>query len=387
MKTGVWFLIVVALCSSIVGAADTRQQVLSLWDRALDQLHAKDNDGALATAREAIRLAPASAEAWWLAGFVRQSREEYGEAVPLFEKAARLAPTMARPWIDLAWNYIRMEQWDRAEAAARQAVRLGPEIPVAWRDLATAQWNSGKLPQAAESFRMALRLDPYNGRLRAFYAGVLSEMGRDDESHKQYQRGLADLNNATGDVYYTLMWSLQNINDLPGSIIAAQKAIELSNDNAIRAESWNAIAYAHLYAGDVAAGKTAIAEAMKLEPDSPYFLDSAANLALLAGDLGEAERLLSQASALPRAEGYVIPTLALLWARQGKRAEALAQGAKVEREIAESGGVVDDYYLVGQAYAELGENDGARRLFTAGARKFPRHPWGLKMKQWLEANP
>ncbi|MEN6404216.1 MAG: tetratricopeptide repeat protein, partial [Armatimonadia bacterium] len=141
-------LLLVVLVGGVASGATVGEQVGLLFDRALEQIRAGETEAALATAREAVRVAPGMADAWMIVGNVRRERGDLNDAVTAFQKATRLAPGRSMPWVDLGWTYYKLGDYVKMERASRQAVKLGPDLAVAWRDLATAQWNLGKLAEA-----------------------------------------------------------------------------------------------------------------------------------------------------------------------------------------------------------------------------------------------
>ncbi|MEN6644609.1 MAG: tetratricopeptide repeat protein [Armatimonadia bacterium] len=379
-------LLLVVLVGGVASGATVGEQVGLLFDRALEQIRAGEKEAALATAREAVRVAPGMADAWMIVGNVRRERGDLNDAVTAFQKATRLAPGRPMPWVDLGWTYYKLGDYEKMERASRQAVKLGPDLAVAWRDLATAQWNLGKLAEAEASFRQALRLDPYNGRYRAFLSGVLAQRKQEAASAAEFEAGMEDLHNQMADAYLSQAWTLQDFGNMAGSAQAAAQVVRMATMDETRAAGYNVLAYAQMYSGNLEAAQKSIAQAMKLAPKDPYYQDTAAILALLRDDLAAAEKLLTAAMAQEAAEEYVSPTLALLWARQGKREQALGQLTKIEAKLSEAS-IPDDYYLAGKTYLELGDKAKARELFAAGAKHFPRHPWGEEMGKWVEANP
>jgi len=381
-------LCLVLLCCCAAFAPAAPPTLNDLIDSALAQLRAGQQDEALTTVRQAVEFAPTAADAWLAVGYVRQERKEYPPAAAAFQKAARLAPERPMPWVNLAWVDNLMHRYEEMEQASRMAIRLGPDLPMAWRGLAVAQSSLGRPTEAIESYRQALRLDPRNGRYRAYLASVLADAGRDEEAFEEYEAGLDEMSNQLAIASTNLAWSAQNVGNMERSAEAATEAARLATRDGTRAEAYNALAYARMYAGDLPGATEAVAQAAQLAPGDPYYQDTAAIVALLHNDLPAAEKHLAGVLAQADDEDYASPALALYWAQHGPREQARAQLDRIERNIARTGGsIADDFYLSGKAALALGDSAQARELFEAGARRFPKHPWGVEMRAWVQANP
>jgi TolB-like protein/Flp pilus assembly protein TadD len=224
------------------------------------------------------------------------------------------------------WNLRTGESLLRAADFFRQAIQADPGYALAHAGLADAievrsgyAWTRGGplRPQAKAAALRALELDP--------------ELG---EAHASLGLMLAD----------EFDWS--------GAVEHYRKAIALRPDYAT-ARHWYAVTLASL--GRAAEARREIEQALRLDPTSRIIGTNAGWVATMARDYARAERLYRAALDLaPDFEG-ARTELAMLYALQGRRAEALAEIEKVPTDG-------ENRYVRAIVYARTGRRPEAERL-------------------------
>jgi TolB-like protein/Tfp pilus assembly protein PilF len=224
------------------------------------------------------------------------------------------------------WNLRTGESLLRAADFFRQAIQADPGYALAHAGLADAievrsgyAWTRGGQlrPQAKAAALRALELDP--------------ELG---EAHASLGLMLAD----------EFDWS--------GAVEHYRKAIALRPDYAT-ARHWYAVTLASLGRADEA--RREIEQALRLDPTSRIIGTNAGWVATMARDYARAERLYRAALDLaPDFEG-ARTELAMLYALQGRRAEALAEIEKVPTDG-------ENRYVRAIVYARTGRRPEAERL-------------------------
>jgi serine/threonine-protein kinase len=198
-------------------------------------------------------------------------------------------------------------------------------------------WNlrtKESLTRAAEFFRAAIQADPayalaYAGladalEIRTGYAWI-----RGGEARAQ-AKGAAlralELDPDLGEAHASLGMILVDEYQLPRALDHYRKAIALRPDYAT-AHHWYATALASV--GQVDEGRRQIDEALRLEPTSRIINTNAGVVAVMARDFTRAEAAYRSALELAPDFEYARSQLAMLYAVEGRKAQALAEVEKV----------------------------------------------------------
>jgi DNA-binding winged helix-turn-helix (wHTH) protein/TolB-like protein/Flp pilus assembly protein TadD len=128
----------------------------------------------------------------------RLIRPEVLKGISYYEQAIAFDPHYALPYVELANAYRAMvltndanpvEMMPKARAAAMKAVELDDTLAEAWTAVGISDFWYGWDWQAAETnFLKALELDPNSAPAHAFYAHLLSNVGRHQEAVSEVRR-------------------------------------------------------------------------------------------------------------------------------------------------------------------------------------------------------
>jgi predicted O-linked N-acetylglucosamine transferase (SPINDLY family) len=124
------------------------------------QLQTGQVRAAEASYREALRRAPASADALCNLGSVLTEQERFAEAEGCYREALRLAPDYVETHYNLGLNFAAQAKPDEALACYEHAVRIKPDFVDGLYRLGIAYYNRGLLDEAVAHFRKALALRP-----------------------------------------------------------------------------------------------------------------------------------------------------------------------------------------------------------------------------------
>jgi tetratricopeptide (TPR) repeat protein len=147
------------------------------------------------------RAAAREAEDLYLQGrFYWNTRTPEGltKSVDYFTKATQLDPAYAPAYAGLADSYNLLREYTSmpgsqafplALAAAKKALELDASLPEAHRALAFADFNwNWDIPGAEREYRRAIDLRPADAQAHHWYATMLLELARHDESIAQIER-------------------------------------------------------------------------------------------------------------------------------------------------------------------------------------------------------
>ena len=159
------------------GESDFTRAVLSEGLRREGKLEA-----ALAEAREAIRLAPASPKHWTNLGLALLASGRPEEARQALQRASALAPDFLPALTNLSSVALSLGDQAAAAEAALQATRVAPQDATGWHRLAQARAAARDFEGAIECAQRAVRLDPGYAAAWTSLAIALQSAGRIDEA-------------------------------------------------------------------------------------------------------------------------------------------------------------------------------------------------------------
>jgi superkiller protein 3 len=328
--------------------ADERVQILE--KRAQAQIDSEKWDDALATGRQAVRIAPQSAEAWALLGLTRAMHPEMSlaEAERAASRGRDLDPLSAKP------HYV----------------------------FALMKWWRGDLQGAEAKCREALYLDSEYAEVHEVLGMVLSDQGRGEEGIAELREAVR-LNPDGFDPHFNLAWTLYWHGHVEEALREHEVALARAWTQPDRAYAHNNAAY---FCAALGRGAEAIQEAKmasKLRPNDPYVADTLGHMTVLFGDVAEAESILRDALSLEAPRLASLSALAYALALQGKEEAAREELARFSRAMIYADVNVDALYFVGKAYAELGMDIAAARAFRRAVDKWPDHPWSEEIRTYL----
>jgi tetratricopeptide (TPR) repeat protein len=159
-------------------------------------------------------------------GLAYMDRGNLPHAADVFREAVKLAPASAEAhnWLGVA--LMGRSDLPGAVAELRKAVSLDPKYARAYANLGSALAKSGDLDEAVNVFQKALQLEPENLGAQMNLGLALRERG-DAEGALLHLRKVAkaEPNNAT--IQYELGQTLRQKGDLAGSVQAFEKALKI----------------------------------------------------------------------------------------------------------------------------------------------------------------
>ena len=128
--------------------------------RGRDFLKARSQAQAVAELRQAVRLAPESAEAHDLLGLAYSFRLQTGKAIEQIERAIALDPGNGIYFLHLGKQHMLLMDFDAAEAAYLRAMELGLKQEMPFYDLGIINERRNRLGEAREFYEKAVAALP-----------------------------------------------------------------------------------------------------------------------------------------------------------------------------------------------------------------------------------
>ena len=141
----------------------------------------------LASFREAIKLKPDYAEAWYEWGGVNFRMGEYDDATRMFRHAIQINHDYEEAWFYLGCAYYQQKKYDEAVDATRLAIKLNPKHAEPWNLLGGIYRDQGKFEDAEAAYRHVLTIDPTIGDMQRkeawYYLGLMyCDQGKRNEA-------------------------------------------------------------------------------------------------------------------------------------------------------------------------------------------------------------
>jgi tetratricopeptide (TPR) repeat protein len=131
-----------------------------------------------------------AAERLYLQGLAQLSRDDYGRALPYFEKAVEADPNYAEAWYQAGYTYGVLNRHADALRASRNAARLRPEWPASFVNIGASSYALGNYKDALEAYRTAARLDENNADTQYAIGLTLGKMNRPEEEILAHRRAV-----------------------------------------------------------------------------------------------------------------------------------------------------------------------------------------------------
>ena len=193
-----------AVALSRVGRLEEAEQVLADLelrqgaDTALLELKAslrmanEDWEGAFTILQQAQNKDPNSAMIAFQLGWAAENLSLVEVSETNYKKAVRLDPTLHEAYSGLGWLYYQREQYREALVLFEQALYLQPCNAELLEQVAWVQLLLEDDLSALANLDLAIRLEPDAPLIRAYRACALMRLGEHDEARREVQKALAN---------------------------------------------------------------------------------------------------------------------------------------------------------------------------------------------------
>jgi TolB-like protein/DNA-binding winged helix-turn-helix (wHTH) protein/tetratricopeptide (TPR) repeat protein len=259
------------------------------------------------------------------------------KSAEFFDQAIELDPTYAQAYAGRSITYIYVgivglvpprEAFPKAKTAAMKALELDETLADAYAALGQVSkqydWDWAK---AETMYKRALELTPSSWVARGWYAGLLSTIGRFEQSIKLDMEA-RDLDPISANSGTFLGRDLYRARRYDEAIRACQEALELEPDHlfALRFQA-QSLEQKHQFSEAIAKLERAVSLS-----DGPIYRGQLAHAYALAGNQAKALDILEQLKALSK-EKYVVPVdIAIIYTGLGDRNSAFQWLEKAYQE-------------------------------------------------------
>jgi len=250
---------------------------------ALVETSLEQNEKAIDSYKQAIRLAPDQIFAWNNLGNLCLQIDRNHEAMIAFQKTLENKPSDPIAWNGLGNVYLRSGYIDDAIMAFNKSIKLAPSLPHPWNGLGEVYANSGQLNEAVDAYQKAIALDgrslqPWLGLARLYdnqeryrdaskayqqalmidpkNAVIWNDLGCIYIKAKSYQDAIDAINKAIeidrgfGWAYSNLGWAYASTEHAEGSVSIYLKSLDLIRDEQQRSITWDRLANSYRILGD-----------------------------------------------------------------------------------------------------------------------------------------
>lgn len=153
--------------------------------------------------KQAVTVAPDSAEAQRLSGVVQLMRGNAGAAVGFLQRAVALNPGDSNAHMNLGSALFQCQQPDAAIASLRRACELAPDASAPWYNLGRALHIASLTEEARAPLERAMALDPSHIMTRMTLANVSNSLG-DIAAATRLYRGILQGHPDYASAWYSL---------------------------------------------------------------------------------------------------------------------------------------------------------------------------------------
>lgn len=140
---------------------------------------------------ETARNKRSSAEKLYAQGLAQMSMDDYGKALPFFEKATETDPDYAEAWYQAGFCYGMLGRHEDALRASRQAARIRPDWAESYVNIGASSFALGQFEEAVNAYRQATRLDEGNAEAQYALGLALNRTSKPDLEVLAYRRAVA----------------------------------------------------------------------------------------------------------------------------------------------------------------------------------------------------
>mgnify|MGYP001792826841 CR=1 FL=1 len=227
-----------SVTSSLVLASDSVGEVVDIYLRQA-QAYCDENqwEKAFNACQEALKVAPATAEAYKFLGKILQQQGRPTDAMGFYAKAITIRPNFPEVYVNLGSMYAQKGQLEEAVSYYQKAIDRDPTMATAYLNLAKVWKKAGRKDSEMNCMATALRLQPDLGSAQEHCRiAQLLESANDSERAVQFYQQAVEQDPKMVVAYQRLADLLEDGGDWQAAAVCYRKVLAL-NAEAERANS------------------------------------------------------------------------------------------------------------------------------------------------------
>ena len=170
-----------------------------LAGEALDEM--KDNAGAVAQFRAAVKANPKEPNAHFGLGYLYWTQKKYPEAIEEFKAELGNDPNHLQSMLYLGDADIQLDQEDLAKPHLQRVEQMDSSIALAHLDLGIIEMDAGNNQEALRELTLAAKLNPDDVNVHWRLGRLYRTMGKKDEAKAEFDKA-SSLNKAVDEALY-----------------------------------------------------------------------------------------------------------------------------------------------------------------------------------------
>ena len=183
-------------------------------------------DAAIANYKQAIRIKPDYAEAYYNMGIALGSKGEVKAAINSYKQALQINPDYAEAYNNMGMTLHSEGDPQAAIGCYSKAVSINPNYAEAYNNMGNVLNDTGALEAAIKSYKHALRIRPNYAEAYNNMGGSLSDRGDLVAAINSYKQAL-EIKPSYAEVHYNLANTLNDKGEPEAAIDSYNKALEI----------------------------------------------------------------------------------------------------------------------------------------------------------------
>ena len=183
-------------------------------------------DAAIANYKQAIRIKPDYAEAYYNMGIALGSKGEVKAAINSYKQALQINPDYAEAYNNMGMTLHSEGDPQAAIGCYSKAVSINPNYAEAYNNMGNVLNDTGALEAAIKSYKHALRIRPNYAEAYNNMGGSLSDKGDLAAAINSYKQAL-EIKPSYAEVHYNLANTLNDKGEPEAAIDSYNKALEI----------------------------------------------------------------------------------------------------------------------------------------------------------------